>query len=150
MSVLTTPADGGIFKILISEDNGTTWKKLGFRKGLNLGLQVNDREITNADDCLWVASLPTTGSWTINGSCQIIPGDGTTVVSFSDLAKLARTMLDIKIETVDCAGALIANAYRYAGDGYFTQLDAAFTEKDTATYSFSFKGTGALAITKQP
>lgn len=149
MSVLTTPAEGGIFKFLISQDGGTTWKKLGFRKGLNLGLQVNDRDITNADDCNWVASLPTTGAWSINGSAQIIPGDGTTVVSYSDLAKLARTVLDLKIETVDCAGALIPNAYRYAGKGYFTQLDGAFTEKDTATFSFSFKGTGALAITKQ-
>ena len=146
MAAQTTPIDGSYYRVEFSTDGGTTLAELGYQKESGLQISTEFREITSKAQCNWREKVPTVSNWTISGTAEFYNNDATDVV-YDDLLAELRTVDRLKITAVDCSGVAISGETEYEGAGFFSQLDVSFPEKDTATYSYTWEGSGALTAT---
>lgn len=140
MAASTTPVDGSIYLFQFSTDSGTTWKDLGYQKESGIQFTTESRQITSKTQASWREELPTVSTWSITGTAEYYNNDDIEV--FDDVLALRGTVIKVRITAVDAAGTAITGESRYTGDGFWNSLDVSFPEKDTASYSYAFKGIG--------
>ena len=143
MAASTSPVDGQQYFVEISEDTGTTWKALGYQQDANISVTGETREITAKNICYWREYAPSASSWTLGGTASIYT-TGDTELTQVDVFDLINSSVLVKVTAVDCAGAPITGEVEYSGKGVLTELTMDFPDKDTATYSYSFQGSGEL------
>ena len=113
---------------------------------LNLGL----REITNKESSGWKESLEGLRDFSVDldGAYAWTDAAGSVLTNGADDVALAniitaRTALTIKFGNVTAATGDTV----YSGSVYLTSFSVSAGTEDTATYSMSFEGTGALTQT---
>lgn len=146
MAASTQPVDGQQYLVQMSTDGGTTWLTLGFQQGANLSISGESRELTAKNVCYWRQYEPTASSWTLGGTAGLYT-DGTPAITQVDLFAVINTTVQVKITALDCAGTDIVGEVEYNGQGHLTELNMDFPDKDTATYTYTFQGSGVLTET---
>ena len=146
MAASTSPVDGQQYLVEISDDAGTTYKALGYQQDANIGVTGETREITAKNICYWREYAPSASSWTLGGTDSIYT-DGDPQLTQSGVFRLINSTVLIKVTAVDCAGAPIPGEMEYGGLGVLTELSMEFPDKDTASYTYSFQGSGVLTET---
>lgn len=146
MAASTVPVDGSLYKVEVSTDGGSSWSMLGYQKEANISISTEFREITSKSQCNYREKIPTVSNWTASGTAEVLndTGSGLTVVN---IFETLRTSAQIRIHPIDCSGTPVVGEMSYAGSGFFSQLDVAFPEKETATFSYTFEGSGTLTVT---
>ena len=144
MAASTTPLDGSMYLVSVSTDDGSTWDVLGFQKESNFSIATESREITSKTQCAYREKVPTVSTWTISGTAEFYNNDATDLV-YNDLFDLRGTSVMLKVTPVICSsGDPATGEFEYSGSGFFSQLDASFPEKETASYAYTFEGSGTL------
>jgi hypothetical protein len=143
MAASTKPTDGSFFRFQYSTDGGTTYDELGYQKESGLQIATEFREITSKAQCDYREKVATVSTWTVSGTAEYYTS-GATLSVFSDLLALRGTEINIKITAVDCEGAPIVGEKEFYGRGFWSQLDVSFPEKETASFSYTFEGSGTL------
>ena len=146
MAASTSPVDGQQYLVEISVDGGTNYGTLGYQQDANVSITGETREITAKNICYWREYAPSASSWTLGGTASIYT-DGSPELTQSDVFKLVNSTVLLKVTAVDCSGAPIVGEVEYGGLGVLTELTMDFPDKDTATYSYSFQGSGKLLET---
>lgn len=142
MAAATVPLDGSLYLFQFSTDAGTTWKDLGYQKESGLQIATESREITSKTQATYREKLPTVSTWSISGTAEYYNSDDIEV--FDDVFATRGTVLNVRLTAVTSTGTAIVGESRYTGEGFWTSLDVSFPEKDTASYSYTFEGTGVL------
>jgi hypothetical protein len=145
MAASTIPTDGSIHKVEISLDGGSTWNLLGYQKEVSLNVSTDMREITSKTQCNFREKVPTVSNWTISGTAEVMT-DETDGKNIKTMIGQLRNTIDLRIHPIDCAGDEITGELTYYGSGHFSTLDVSFPEKDTATYNYTFEGSGELTV----
>lgn len=143
MAASTIPVDGSLYKVEISTDSGSSWDTLGYQKDATLSISTEFREITSKTQCNWREKVATVSNWTASGTAEYY-NDTSSGLVFDSLFATLRTACQIRFMPIDCSGSNVVGESSYTGAGFFTQLDVSFPEKDTATYSYTFEGSGTL------
>ena len=146
MAASTAPIDGSQYLVQISQDGGTTFLTLGYQQDANVSISGETRELTAKNVCYWREYAPTASSWTLGGTAGVYT-DGTPEITQGDLFKYINSIVIVKIVSVDCSGTEITGEDEYEGTAIITELSMDFPDKDTATYTYSFQGTGVLTQT---
>ena len=143
MAASAIPVDGSLYKVQISTDSGSSWDLLGYQKDATLSISTEFREITSKTQCNFREKKPTVSNWTASGTAEYYNDTGSGLV-FDSILALLRTECMIQLIPIDCSGTEVVGESSYTGSGFFSQLDASFPEKDTATYNYTFEGSGTL------
>lgn len=143
MAASTIPVDGSLYKVEISTDGGSSWDLLGYQKEASISISTEFREITSKTQCNYREKKATVSNWTASGTAEYYNDTGSGLV-FDDIFATLRTECMIQFMPIDCSGTDVVGETKYTGSGFFSQLDVAFPEKDTATYSYTFEGSGTL------
>ena len=157
--------DGGILRIYISVDNGTTYKTGYMDTSAELNVSHSLRDAKTKDSGVWDESSPGTYSWSISGEKlhtvktsvnasvaedDIILDDllGLMIPDFAgaglpDCATDKESKL-VKIKFATPQGN-VSGGYFYEGSGYITECSiSAGNEGDNSTASYSLTGIGPL------
>ena len=146
MAASTTPVDGQQYLVEMSRDGGTTYDQLGYQQDANVSITGETREITAKNICYWREYAPSASSWTMGGTAGIYT-DGTPDITQVDLFAIINSIVIVKVTAVDCTGTKIVGEVEYGGTAIITELSMEFPDKDTATYTYNFQGSGALTET---
>jgi predicted secreted protein len=129
------PTLGIVNATLIGIYVGTT--KIANCKSGSLSLSQSFRTSTNKDDLGWEKNLPGARSWSISGDAEFAfdaaYGAEDLVTAIND-----RTELTLKFSTE------VATDMRFTGAAYCESFELSGGAEENASYSFGFKGTGAL------
>lgn len=142
MAASTTPVDGKLYKLEFSADGGTTWKRLGYQLECNLAERQEFREITSKDQCSWREKVPTVGSWSVSGTVNFYHGTSG-ASNYALLRSTKGTVIQMRIKPEDC-GDVATGELEFSGKCFWTELSPVFPVNNTATYSYTFEGTGDL------
>jgi hypothetical protein len=145
MAASTTPLDGKIYLVEISTDAGTTWKQLGYQNECNLNNRQEFREITSKTQCDYREKLPTIGDWSVSGTVQFYHGTSGSS-NYQTLLGTKGTTFLVKLKPVDCGDAIVGEL-QFQGTCFWTELSNVFPVNETASYSYTFEGTGTLSVT---
>jgi TP901-1 family phage major tail protein len=138
MAVSTAIMNATDVLIQFSTD-GVTYDEVGRMTNASLSISMETRDVSNKDSAGFRELLGGQRSWSL-------AGDGLVVYSltgadgFHDLFGYwnNRTNLYVKF------GSVSGGEKNYSGRGFITSLDQEAGVEDSATFSFSFEGTGAL------
>lgn len=145
MAASTTPIDGKIYLVKISTDAGTTWKELGYQLECNLSERVEFREITSKQQCTNREKIPTISDWSVSGTVNYYHGTSGSS-NYQTLRETKGQTFLVQLVPVDC-GDNIVGELKFQGTCFWTDLSPVFPVNGTATYSYTFEGTGVLDVT---
>ena len=145
MAASTTPVDGKIYLVEFSTDAGTTWKQLGYQNECNLNERQEFREITSKTQCNYREKIPTIGDWSVSGTVQFFHGT-TGSSNYQALRATKGTLFQVRLTPVDCGDAIVGEL-EFEGTCFWTELGHVFPVNETASYSYTFEGTGNLDVT---
>ena len=145
MAASTTPVDGKIYLVEFSTDTGTTWKQLGFQNECNLNERQEFREITSKQQCDYREKLPTIGDWSVSGTVNFLYGTAGSS-NYKALRDTKGTTFLVRLKPYDCGDAIVGEL-AFAGTCFWTELSNVFPVNETASYSYTFEGSGALTAT---
>lgn len=141
---------GGEIRVLLSTDNGTTYKGFALESDCSFELNAETRETTSKDDAVYRSYITSAKNWTISGSA-LFGDDDANDWNPDDLYLLIGNQVDIKITQCGVGSVTPVPAEKnVSGNAILTQLSAAFPDKDNGTYTFTLQGTGAWAIGTNP
>lgn len=144
MAAETTPLDGSRYLVQISTDSGTTWSTLGWQKESSMNISTDERDITSKTQEDWKERKPTASSWTISGRCFYVNGTAGSDKLYKDLkATIGSTIMMKQVPILN--GTPVSGEIEYEGSGHFASLDVSFPEKETASYQYTFNGSGEIA-----
>jgi len=130
---------------------GTT-NLVAFAQNCTLNVNHSPREITNKESAGNKEILEGLRDFSIDvdGAYAWTDGDGSSIANGID--DVLQTDLIAARQKVDFIFGDTASQYdvSYAGKGYITSVSLTGGTEDTATYSLSIEGTGALVQTVQP
>jgi len=150
MAASTKPVNGQQYVVQVSNDGGTTFKTLGWQQDCNISFNGETRELSSKTTCYWREYAPAASSWTTGGTAGL-GTDFTPEISNTELFTYMNTEVDILITAVNCAdGQPIVAENEWAGKGIITELTLDFPDKDTATYTYQFQGSGMPTQTAIP
>jgi predicted secreted protein len=130
------PTAGIVNATLISIYAGTT--KIANITSATLSMTHALREITSNDSAGWEAYAGGKRGWEMSGD-SLFTFDG--AYTFDDLFALidGRTTITAKFSTE------VTGDKKYSGTAYLTALSATGSTEENETYSFTLKGSGAIA-----
>jgi TP901-1 family phage major tail protein len=126
--------------LLVYIGSGQTATAVGYSRSCSISLSTNMADATTKSNNGFSESIPTTKSWEIS-----VEGLGVwneNIKQFVD-AYNDRTPLVISFHPTQLASGQM----KYSGTAYLESLEISGEMEDGVTYSVSFKGSGALAIT---
>ena len=133
---------GGEFRILLSNDGGSTYKGFELESDCSFELNSETRETTSKEDASFRSYVTSAKTWSVSGSGLF--GDGATDWDPDELYNLLGTSVTLKITPCDIGTVTpTTGKANISGAAILTQLSGSFADKDNATYSFSLQGTGA-------
>lgn len=140
---------GGLFKLRISTDTGTTYKTVAALTDLNLDLSSSTRSIGSRDTCGWEANAPGLKSASVSGTALLNYFVVATALKTNDLFTLYKesTRFLWKITPIDCDGDPMADEYEYSGAGYVGNASIAFPDEETGTVDLEINVAGAVTQT---
>ena len=128
--------------IYTSTDGGSTWKAVAHTSSATLGIEAATIEVTDKGSGGWSEFLGGVKSWTMEGEGFINYGTGAPDTGVSDLFDLLIGDSTVQVRfTTNKTGDRI-----FSGTALVTSLSQEAPSEDAATYSMSFQGTGALAM----
>ena len=147
MAASTIPVDGKIYILEFSTDTGTTWKQLGatYQQEKNLSERQEFRSITGVGQCSFREKVPTISDWSLSGTVQFYYGT-TGSSNYLALRDTRGTSFLVRLKPYDC-GDEIVGELEFQGSCFWTELSPVFPVNETATYSYTFEGTGELTTT---
>lgn len=116
---------------------GTT--KIANATSGTLSVTQNLATSINKDDGGWEKSAPAARSWEVSGDSELA-FDAAYTIDDLFTAITSRTKLSLRFSTE------VTGDQRFTGDAYITSLEVSAGTEENATYSYSFKGTGALSL----
>lgn len=133
------PATAGILNgtDLLVYDNTN---KIAYSQSCKLSLNMNLRNTSNKDSSGWETNLTGEKSWSVEVSGLIALDTAYNLAYLMNLI-LNGTSITLKFKTAN------SSDYYYSGSAYLTSCSVEASNQANATYSASFKGTGALALT---
>jgi len=103
----------------------------------SITMSESHRNTTSKDSAGWEEVLEGLRSWSVSGD-GLCAFDGTYTVDDLTTLFTGRTAVTVRFTTST------SGDYYWTGDARLESLDISAPNEDNATYSFSFKGTGAL------
>jgi len=143
MAASATPINGSAYRIEISTDGGSTYDLVGCATSHSLSVNHSTRDTTCKSAGGWAASAEGLRDWSTSGEGLVTYSVVADTAKPNDLFDLIanRTKVNIKF-TTDNTGD-----YEYSGEAYLESYEQEAPLEDNLTYSFSFKGSGALTQT---
>ena len=99
------------------------------------------RSSVNKDDGGWEKSLPGTKSWEASGSAEFAKDAANNPFTALFAAWVAGTEVKVDFTTG------VTGQKMYTGDCQITSIEQSASAEETVTFSYSFKGNGAVAET---
>jgi len=133
---------GGEFRILLSNDGGSSYKGFALESDCSFELNAETRETTSKEDASFRSYVTSAKTWSVSGSGLF--GNGATDWDPDELYNFLGTSVTLKITQTDIGTITpTSGKQNITGSAILTQLSGSFADKDNATYSFSLQGTGA-------
>lgn len=133
---------GGEFRILLSNDGGSSYKGFALESDCSFELNAETRETTSKEDASFRSYVTSAKTWSVSGSGLF--GNGATDWDPDELYNFLGTSVTLKITQTDIGTVTpTSGKQNITGSAILTQLSGSFADKDNATYSFSLQGTGA-------
>jgi predicted secreted protein len=133
---------GGEFRILLSNDGGSSYKGFALESDCSFELNAETRETTSKEDASFRSYVTSAKTWSVSGSGLF--GNGATDWDPDELYNFLGTSVTLKITQTDIGTITpTSGKQNITGAAILTQLSGSFADKDNATYSFSLQGTGA-------
>ena len=133
-----------LFYVDTADDpSSPTWAKLPQQRGGNLNFSKTDVDSTNKDNAGFEDSISTRRGW--SASCDgVYENDDAAIQYLIDTNQLdgAITNFPVYVKLVDAAGDV------YTGSTTLDSIELDCPEGDLVSYSLSFTGRGALALTR--
>jgi len=116
--------------------------KIACATSAEVNQEMSVRDATCKDSQGWSQSLEGLKSWDMSGEGFVDPA---ATLGYDELVVImnARTLVNVRWTT-----ATSGNSY-HQGDAYLTSLGGSAGVEETATFSFSLTGTGALAYIQE-
>ena len=129
-------------------------KPVAFSTAAKLDISLKTRDIGSKDSGYWDEKAPSKMSWTASSDalmCDDLTGTGNSTIADLYTAMEARTPVALVFATKtgtspDYTASAVAGKTKFSGSGYITSLSLSAPDNDSATYSISFEGTGALVM----
>ena len=135
---------GGEFRVLLSNDGGSSYKGFALESDCSFELNAETRETTSKEDASFRSYVTSAKTWTVSGSGLF--GDSATDWDPDELYDFVGTTVTLKITPCDIGTVSpTSGKQNISGSAILTQLSGSFADKDNATYSFTLQGTGAWA-----
>jgi len=171
MAMETGIIDGGLLRLHISSDDGTTYK-IGYTdQSADLSITASLKDTKSKDDGVWNSSSPGTYSWSISGE-KLFAVSASTDVSHTESDIIIDDLLMLMIPDFngtgqpDCAtgkesklvkikyatpNSFLNEGWFYEGEGYITDISiSAGNAGENATASYTITGIGPLTKTVTP
>ena len=128
---------------------GTT-NLVAFAQNCTLNINHSPREITNKESAGNKEILEGLRDFSvdIDGAYAWTDGSGSSIANGADDLVLANILTRAKVDFI-FGDTTATNDVSYAGSGFITSVSLTGGTEDTATYSLSIEGTGALTQTVQ-
>lgn len=169
MAMETGTIDGGLLRLHISGDGGTTYK-IGYTdQSADLSITASLREAKTKDSGVWNESIPGTYSWNISGE-KLYAVSASTDVSHTENDITIDDLLMLMIPDFDDTGqpncatgkesvllkikyatpqGLVSGGWYYEGEGYLTDISiSAGNAGEASTASYTITGIGPLTKTE--
>ena len=146
MANLTTALNGTDIKVY----DGSTNILVAYAQSGTLNVNHSTRDISNKESNGWAEALEGQRNWdiSVDGAYAWTDTGGTALTNGADDLLnsyiLTRSSFTIRFGNTDTTG--VGNIY-YEGTAWLTAFSVSAPNEDTATYSLSFTGTGALTQT---
>jgi len=122
---------------------------LGHSTSCSLSLAIDAPDASTKQSGGWADEIGGQKSWSVttDGLSTVAPGVLATYVSTDELMILAaaRTAVTVMFTTVSSGSTVNAGDVYWSGQAFIESVDITADMENAATYSVSFKGTGALA-----
>jgi len=129
-------------------------KPVAFSSAAKLDISLKTRDIGSKDSGHWDEKAAGKMSWTASSDalmCDDLTGTGNS--TYSDLFTAMETRTPLAIVFATAAGtapdftiSAVAGKSKFTGSGFITSLSMNAPDNESATYSISFEGTGALVM----
>lgn len=119
---------------------GSTPVKIAYSQTAKLSLNMDMRDTTNKDTSGWKTVLPGLQSWTMETNGLVALDTAYNLAYLMNLV-LNKTSVAVKFKTAN------ASDFYFSGTAYLTSVSVESSNQANVTYSVSFVGTGALALT---
>jgi predicted secreted protein len=148
MANLTTALNGTDIKIMDASDNTL----VAYAQSGTLNVNMSTRDISNKESSGWTESMEGARNWDVSV-------DGAYAWVDTSDAELTNSADDILKSYIGVSGTRSSVVIRFGTDGsatgdtfyegtaWLTAFSVSAPTEDTATYSLSFTGTGALTVT---
>jgi hypothetical protein len=146
MAASTIPINGDPYLLEVSTDSGSSWDAVAYQLDATISESTESREITSKTQTSYREYKATVSTWTLSGRAEFLGGTGSGL-TLNSLRDSNRTEIEVRLHPYDTAGNEITGEFSYRGKGFFESINAAFPQKETATYDFTFKGSGTLTAT---
>lgn len=135
---------GTEFRVLMSNDGGTTFKGFANETECSFEVTSDTREITSKDSAVWRTYAPNAKAWTASGTA-IFGDDDATKWNPDDLYSLVGVTVTVKLTPCD-AGTVTPKTgeTNLNGLAILTSFSSSQPDKDNGTFTFSFQGVGLL------
>ena len=133
----------GTMALLQTGASGST-TPYAFSTSASISLSMDTRDISNKASAGWRELLEAQMSW--SASCEglyaFADSGGGSIKNYNELFDLLITRTATYLElTTDTTGN-----YTYGGNAYLTSIEQSAPMEDNMTFSATFEGTGALAV----
>ena len=122
---------------------------LGHSTSCSLSLSIDAPDASTKQSGGWADEIGGQRSWSVttDGLSTVEPGALATYVSTDELMILAaaRTAVTVMFTTVSSGSTVNSGDVYWSGQAFIESVDITADMENPATYSVSFKGTGALA-----
>ena len=122
---------------------------LGHSTSCSLSLAIDAPDASTKQSGGWAEEIGGQRSWSVttDGLSTVAPGVLATYVSTDELMILAaaRTAVTVMFTTVSSGSTVNPGDVYWSGQAFIESVDITADMENAATYSVSFKGTGALA-----
>ena len=146
MAAGTEPMNGTDIILSISEDTGTTFDIIGRATVVNLTTGVEEIDTTTKQSAGNKEIIAGKFSWSMTVEALVTYDAETDTDKPNDLYNLqvAKTKIDVKF------GSVNPGEFDHQGSCFITEYSQSAGTEETATYSATFTGTGALTQTVVP